>query len=448
MPHQDTGNLRSSVLALKDVLDETIPSQCDHISRHGNAVIGARVAAITAMLTFGWTIGKSLTVRFETARDAAKRVLTRDDVFESRQGLLKALLSISGELLEQIRHAIIVRLKRQKCWLLFGRPTFGVDGSKFQIPRTKANQQHFAASARKGDDSYKSKSDRSKASTTQVNFSLCFHFGSSLPFCWKAADSGEGERGMLLNTLDQLPSESRLVMDAFYFGYAFWTALIEQQLTFVVRAGSNIEVMKCFRGKVKFKDGIVLYWPENAISSGKEPIVLRLVEVMVGRKRMFLLTNELNLTDEALAELYRLRWGIEVFFRTVKQNWERAKLECRTPQNVFIELEWTLMGVWASLWLGRQYTGGRLNLSPVRVLRTIAKLVSDVSRRSSLRVDLAANLRDCIKADESNRKASKDSRDYPRKKKKKPTGTPSIRKCPPSLIERAKHLLGKKSLPA
>lgn len=134
-------------------------------------------------------------------------------------------------------------------------------------------------------------------------------------------------------------------MDAYYFGYEFWTQLIDGGFTFVARAGKNIDVLKVLKatGRVKYRNGLVLYWPQTAIDRDAKPIVLRLVEVMVGRKRMFLLTNELDLTDQQLSETHAARWGVEATFRMIKQNLERAKLQSRTPKNVIIELDWTML---------------------------------------------------------------------------------------------------------
>ena len=43
--------------------------------------------------------------------------------------------------------------------------------------------------------------------------------------------------------LDRLPANARLVMDAYYFGFDFWNHLIDSGVTFVVRAGKNIDLL-------------------------------------------------------------------------------------------------------------------------------------------------------------------------------------------------------------
>lgn len=157
--------------------------------------------------------------------------------------------------------------------------------------------------------SYKNASDYAKPKTTQIAVSLCLHLGTGFPAIWNLGGSADSERGLLLSMLDRLPANARLVMDAYYFGFDFWNHLIDSGVTFVIRAGKNIDLLGqlSMQGKVKCRGSLVLYWPQNAIDAGHAPIVLSLVTVMVGRKKMFLLTNELTLSEEQMADLYARR---------------------------------------------------------------------------------------------------------------------------------------------
>ena len=98
---------------------------------------------------------------------------------------------------------------------------------------------------------------------------------------------------------------------------------------------------------------------------------------------MWLLTNELDLTDRQIEELYRARWGVEVFFRTVKQNCGKAKLLCRTPANVRSELNWTLLGIWGSLFAAKLDLKQRhqpiRQLSPTQVMDAFAEALTQTS---------------------------------------------------------------------
>ena len=452
MPHQDSKNDCTPAQALKELLERILPVNSEFEARHGNASVSPFVTALVALLAFGWTDGNHLTNRCMLAFDAVGRLIPSSmGVFTTRQGLHKALVTAGRSLIEQVCSAISRHLAREKSWLIYGKPTFGVDGTKFLLPRTKANQESFSAAMRKKPSSYKKMADFAKAASPQCQLSLCLHLGTYLPYRWKASSYALGERGALLEMLPALPKNSRLVMDAFYYGYELWTALIAQGFTFVVRAGRNIEVtqsLKGLNGTLKRCGNLVFYWPANAAKKGKPPIVLLLVEVMVGKKRMFLITNEPTLEDHELADLYRRRWGIEIFFRTVKQSWQRAKLVSRTPQNALVEIDWTLLGIWASLWLGREQTKKKIELSPIKVLRTVAKLVRDTASKAATRWNLQLGFTQCAVQDESGRTTSKDSRNYPRKDKKKPTGVPIIHRGTAKLQRIAENAIRKKSLPA
>lgn len=444
MPHQDKDDLRTPLHELTAVFEFLHDADLDGAPRHGNATVGGFAIGLTAILTFGWNQGKNLSQRFTSASGAATRVCTAGDVLTTRQGLFAALAACGESLVQRIRNGLVSRLQAQEDWLIAGRPSFAVDGSQFAVPRTKQNLQRFAAASRKSKAKYKKKADLAKAKTTQIALLLCMHLGSSMPFAWNTGGSSDSERGLLLDLLDRLPDRSRLVMDAYYFGHQFWSRLIAKDFTFVVRAGSNVNLLKDFRkhGKVKIRNGLVFYWPQTVIDAGDPPIVLRLVEVLVGRKKMFLLTNELDLTDAQLQTLYASRWGVEVFFRTVKQSYEHAKLECRTPENALIEIEWTLLGIWIALTEAKSKIPPAKRISPIQVLRVVSELVRDVARYSSLKMNLSFAFSTCTIADESNRKSDKNSPGYPRKKKKREIGDPIVSDFPKVLEKLAIERLG------
>jgi hypothetical protein len=65
-------------------------------------------------------------------------------------------------------------------------------------------------------------------------------------------------------------------------------------------------------------------------------------------------------------------------------------------------------------------------LSPVRVLRVFEKLVLAVSRLSAKKLNLHHQLSLCVLANESSRTSDKNSKSYPRKKRKRQTGEPKM----------------------
>ena len=97
-------------------------------------------------------------------------------------------------------------------------------------------------------------------------------------------------------------------------------------------------------------DNTVYLWPDAMAKKGMPPLVLRAVWVHNGKHPMCLLTNVLSktrLSDQQIVEIYKARWGIELFFRTFKQTFGRRKLRSHSAENAQLELDWSLLGLWA-----------------------------------------------------------------------------------------------------
>ncbi|WP_158261258.1 MULTISPECIES: transposase, partial [Pirellulaceae] len=229
---------------------------------------------------------------------------------------------------------------------------------------------------------YRSRADAAKAMTVQLLATVCWHIGSGMPACWKLASSHGSERQSAIDLLDQLPSKARLVADAEYVGRPLWSAIIESKRSFVIRVGSNIRLLRKLDPSLKRDTEWVYHWPHKSQLKGEPPLLLRLVAVITERGWIYLLTNEWNLTNQQIAELYQARWGIEVFFRTVKQDCGKARLQCRTPENARTELSWTLLAIWASLFVAKRSLHEAkvpLNkLSPTRVIDLLQAAMRDL----------------------------------------------------------------------
>src|SRR5208337_3797051 len=90
-------------------------------------------------------------------------------------------------------------------------------------------------------------------------------------------------------------------------------------------------------------------WPSEVAKKEQLPLTLRLIVLQGPRGTVYLVTNVLStkaLSDRLAARLYRLRWGVELQFRSYKQTFGRGKLLSRTPQRALVELDWSLLGLW------------------------------------------------------------------------------------------------------
>jgi IS4 transposase len=75
---------------------------------------------------------------------------------------------------------------------------------------------------------------------------------------------------------------------------------------------------------------------------------LRLIVVQEEHKQpVYLVTSvldEADLSDHEASEIYALRWGIEVFFRTTKQTMQHHVMRSRTPKTCYLEGSFPVSG--------------------------------------------------------------------------------------------------------
>lgn len=431
MPHQDDGNSAKNLGAIEDLLQGVIADEAADVARHGNATLQPGWLAGVALICFGWTQGP-LGDRVQAACATIARVC-RTSTTVTRQGLMKALASCGDALVNLTVDRLpelLAGFKGQ--WTQGGKVNIAVDGTKLSAPRTEDNQAAFSAAEQaQKKRRYSTRANASKANTVQLLVTLFWHLGTGLPLRWKIDGAGGSERKSVVELLDELPHNARLIGDAEYVGYPLWSTIINSKRSFLFRVGSNITLIKRLGGKFREQDGYVHFWPQQAQKSGLPPLTLRLIVLHNGRHPIYLVTNELDMTEKLASELYTGRWGIEVFFRSVKQSWQRSKLVCGSSQNVLVELNWTLLGVWSAMFLAKQSLSAAgenpKRMSAVKVMRACAIVIQGIvqdGRRSPCLVVLLAG---AIIADESSRtSSSKKSRDYPRKKKRKPCGPPNI----------------------
>ncbi len=71
----------------------------------------------------------------------------------------------------------------------------------------------------------------------------------------------------------------------------------------------------------------------------------RLVQVTVGKTKMWILTSVLSerkLSKKQITKFYKMRWGIEVEFRGLKQTLDKHTLKCRNSDRLLVELAWSI----------------------------------------------------------------------------------------------------------
>ncbi len=170
---------------------------------------------------------------------------------------------------------------------------------------------------------------------------------------------------------------------------------------------------------------------------------LGLIVVHNGKHPVYLLTNlsKSQLTDKQAATIYSARWGIELFFRTFKQTLGVHKLHSRSPENATIELDWSLLGLWCVAFLGQRELAesGHLpeTLSAAAAIRAFQDMLNNY-RTSPETVEDSVwyKLSNAI-LDEYQRRTTKTSRTYPRKKQRERMRPPKITRATKQQVDAA-----------
>jgi hypothetical protein len=323
-----------------------------------------------------------------------------------------------------------------------------VDGTRVSVPRTLDNEKAFCApqfgNSRTAKYRRKKKAKgrrvRRKAKPTQpvkpqIWATLLWHMGLQMPWSWKTGPSYAAEREHFREMLGEqkFPQDTLFCGDAGFTGYELWKAIIDAGHSFLIRVGANVKLLRQLGYYVRERAGIVYCWPDAVARRGQPPLVLRLLTLRVGRRLMYLVTNVLDETALSEAEavrFYKLRWGIELQFRTVKQTFGRRNLRSRTPARAYVELDWSLLGLWLiQLFAVKE----QLDMGEVPEQCSVAlaiQVIRETFRRwwESPEEGFATKLQ-AARKDKHKRLKSKKARYCPNYKDKPAAGKPVVRKA-------------------
>ena len=428
--------------AMEWVIDESIFKD---LKKHGNTKWVAKQLVMLAVL-WVWSEKSQLTAAFTEAAVWSRRLFGSVAV-GSYQSLTSALVTYGGQLVPLLWYRL-QRLMEQvgaEYWRIGRWVPVAVDGSRVSTPRTKANEATFrapnygkgkTAKYRKKKTKNKRKKNRAKANTVkpQIWLTLLWHMSLRLPWCWKMGPSDSSERGhfqeMLMDYI--FPHDTLFCGDAGFTGYDLWRSIIDMGHNFVIRVGGNVRLLAKLGYYARERNGIVYVWPDSAARKKQPPLVLRLIHLKGDRGDIYLLTSVLNsrdLSDAMASRLYRLRWGIELQFRTLKQTFGRRTLRSRTPDHAYAELEWSLLGLWMihlfavkeQVSIGEPPSQTSAAMA-IQVVRSILFLWCEIPEEGA---DLTTQLQNAV-LDTYTRRSSKRARYKPNKKDKPSAGKPII----------------------
>jgi hypothetical protein len=191
---------------------------------------------------------------------------------------------------------------------------------------------------------------------------LRLHLRSMLPGCVVIGSAKEHDRRRLEQLCAGLLSGEIVLFDKGYYVFDYFWSLTQRGVHFVTRAKDNLGY-RVVKRLPKPKDPqilkdelIVLTTPQSkADYPGQLRLVTALVELDGEERVMVFLTNNLEWSPTSVAELYRCRWQIEVFFKQIKQTLQLADFLGNNANAVNWQL-WMALLVYVLLrfqvWLG------------------------------------------------------------------------------------------------
>ena len=143
------------------------------------------------------------------------------------------------------------------------------------------------------------------------------------------------------------PKGSIVAMDRGYTDYALFGRWTCEGVFFVTREKSNAQYKVIKRLPVPEnrnirKDQIITF--KGYYSQKNYPYPLRRIEVWDEQKKetIVLLTNHLSFGPTTLATIYKDRWQIEIFFKTIKQNLKIKTFVGTSPNALMVQI-WTAL---------------------------------------------------------------------------------------------------------
>ncbi len=389
-------------------------------------------------ILMAWSAEQTLQARFEAMREVLHSLFPKWTVGKSYTGWYEAQL----KWMTPLRSALSKRLQEQmqrmagRHWQREGWCALAVDGSRFECPRTEANERALGCAGR-------------AKTGPQLFVTTLWHMGTGLPWDFRIGPGTSSERRHLEEMLPTLPRQALLVADAGFTGYELYRRMLAAKQNFLLRVGANVHLLRKLGYVAQEGRDTVYLWPEK--NWREPPVVLRLIEWCPGKKKMYLVTNVLDkkaLSTQSAAVFYEMRWGVEVFYRSLKQTLQKRKMLSHSPEAAKCELTWALFGIWllALMSVAKIIARGGNPLSwsaamaRNRVRQSMRWVVTGRREDRALLHDLARSTQDGYA-----RHGSKKARNWPHKKNDPPPGDPIIRLANAKQRRAAQRLKAKKT---
>jgi len=212
-----------------------------------------------------------------------------------------------AELYESLFYKLLHRLKRQpgQHKFRFKNPLYSMDASAIDL-----SLKLFPWAAHRDD-------------TANVKLSVGLNHSTEVPEFVALSDGNEND--MVEGRKFDFPKGSIVVFDKGYVDYEWFGSLTNQGVGFVTRLRAKAVYRVLERRDITPETGVTsdqIIELTSAHAKKRGAPLLRRVgyrDPETGRKYQFL-TNNLKLAASTIAAIYKDRWRVEIFFKTIKQN--------------------------------------------------------------------------------------------------------------------------------
>ena len=387
-------------------------------------------------LIMHWLPERALRERFVRARQIIKRLHPRWDLPISYSGFVEAQLRTMQQIGPEVQELLRPDDLWADNWMVHGWLLLAVDGTKFECPRTQANEEKLGCAG-------------AEKSCPQVFQTTILHLGTGVPWDFELGPGIESERRQLDRMLNKLPDNAMLVADAGFISFKLCHSLMRSGKAFVLRVAANMRLVEglsehCTEVRHESSKDLTCLWPKG--ETDQQPVLLRRVTVTgASGVPIVLVTNILDteiLPDSVIVDIYRKRWGLEIHYRNFKQTWHFAALNSRTAGTAISEQWWRFISMWTLHHIAAHHLVVQkmdpLDVSGAALRRIIRALLNDAEagRKSSLFQDSISKQR----RDRAPRKKPKCRRPWPRKSAHKEPKPPKLRQASTTEVQRAIQL--------
>ena len=177
--------------------------------------------------------------------------------------------------------------------------------------------------------------------------------------------------------LDHIPLElgAFYIMDRGYTDFARLYKFTQAAAFFVIRAKRDLDFMR--RSYRKVDKGVGLRSDQTIVFAGPKSSILypdplrRIGYYAIDiNKRFVFLTNNLTLPALTIAQLYKCRWQVELFFKWIKQNLRIKAFYGTTPNAVKVQV-WSAISVYVLVAIVKKQLGIDRSLSEILQILSI-----------------------------------------------------------------------------